>query len=491
MKNLSSHPAFEADLKAFLDGELPIVRRFQIRRHLKNCPQCREEIRIMQTIEPQLKEETAPLGADLRAKILENALLEKPGEKPVIALRSPYKMPRRLKRQLVLGAVAGVVAASIAAPNFSGSREYARRSSVQSDLKPIEVESANSALDSDSNNALQDSKAPIAGPVTITPPPPSGGGAGGANAAAGAAIRGAAETDSFRGVYQRGMAKQLREESNVVFSDGHVKNQLSSSFARASGDVRVNGGVTLRTRDVYRNLASDGNGIYLENRAVHKEGSVTVALDNAERGGDAVEQIVKNAGGFVASNSLSTGVGEVRSATLDCRVPVEKFEFVVQKIGALGTVRAKSLNGEDITARVAAAAARKTTLSREFSVASAQLRRKEQTAKKRDAQSLYYARLEVRQLRLQAAQSRAALENLRRFSSLSSLYVTVQDKMKPAPVAGTTGDFGQTARAAWSSFLISARLPVQLLIWILAYAPLWLPALLIWKKWGRKWLAAA
>ena len=36
-------------------------------------------------------------------------------------------------------------------------------------------------------------------------------------------------------------------------------------------------------------------------------------------------------------------------------------------------------------------------------------------------------------------------------------------------------EMGDTGRAAVNSFLNAARIPVLLLIWILAYAPVWVP----------------
>lgn len=448
MKKHPDHANFEADFKAFLDGELPFLRRLQMRRHLQSCPQCREEIRIMQTIETELQsEESAPLQADLRAKILNQVPVEAPQAAP--------QMPLRTRSQIGFGAAsAAVLAALLFYPAYQGFREYgrgvenARRSSSQSNLKQVGLGSKKYIQDYDEKSPLSAS-------------------AGAVSAPSNSPQRGA----------QRQAGADRRGVTNWNFSDGHLKAE--------NGDTKtiINGNSALNLNRSYLARSSD-------QRQVHKEGSLTVAVDNAEAGGLAVENIVKNVGGFVASQSLSTGAGELRSAVLDCRVPVEKFEFITGKIGALGQVRAKSLNGEDITARVAAAAALKTALTREFSVASAQLRQKEKTAKKRDAQSLYYARLEVRQLRVQAAQSRAALQTLQRFSALSSLYVTVQDKPKPVAAVGSTTGLGGTARVAWSSFLASAQLPLQLLIWIAAYAPLWLPTFLIWKKWGRKWVSA-
>ena len=415
-----SHPAFEADLKAFLDGELPFLRRFQLRRHLQNCAQCREEIQIMQTIETELKtEENAPLEADLRAKILGNL----PVETPKVKLRSQI----RLVPALGLGAAFLAIFASVLFPVFSRSRENARRSASQSDLKQIGLGISQYSQDYDERFA--------AAPPNAAP------------------MAGAASVD-----------KKMRG-NNGVSSELGAKNESGASFRRNSGES-------------YEFAPPQ--------RAVHKQGSISVAVDDAEAKGSAVEITVKNVGGFVAQNALSTGGDGRKTATLDVRVPVADFENVVAKIGKLGIVREKSVNGEDITQRVTRAAAQQKSLQNELSIRQAQLRAA--NPKKVDARRNIVA--DVRQLRFQANQARAQLEYLRKYAALSTLFVTLQDKPKTAAPAGWTGDFGQTGRQAWSSFLQTAKLPIAVLIWILAYAPLWLPALLIWRKLGRKWFAA-
>ncbi|HEX8466001.1 MAG TPA: DUF4349 domain-containing protein [Abditibacterium sp.] len=450
-----SGDAFEADLKAYLDGELPFYRRFQVRAHLARCSKCQEELKIMQTIKAELKEETAPLGADLRAKILENV----PTEPSEAEFERP-RMPRHIKRRLLVSGVAALLVASVVAPRFLGSPQP-----MNSPASP--------GLESFLSSGSSDEKSTSAGKPMIPqmPAPPSAAPMAGAISAS-SANSAKAEVDEPE-IFRR------RVEPNYSDRMKATNDQISASRAPMPGSAGVS------------SYSSNGIAGLSNQRAVHKEGNLTVEVADAEKSGADAEQIIKNVGGFVASNSLSTGAGERRSATLDCRIPVDKFELVVGKIAQLGRVRAKSINGEDITARVAAASARKSTLSNELSIASAQLRQKEKSRKAGDVASVYYARQEVRNLRLQAAQARAQLETLRRFSDLSSLYLTVQDKPKVAPVAGPTSELGITARDAWKSFLVSARLPIQLIIWILAYSPLWVPLLIVWKKWGRNWLSAA
>lgn len=387
----------------------------------------------MQTIETQLKtEETAPLGEDLRAKILENAPVEKSVEAAVVARKPAFRLTPKLV--FGMGSLA-VLAALIILPTFSRARENARSGdypssiTTRSELEPMAASQSSGATSSS---------------------------AGSAGAAMNKSASGATDNYSAK--------RRIMPSAGRGYSD-----ELSSASQSVGGGNRV-----------YL------DGVVPDQRAVHKQGSLAVTVDDAESKGSAVEILIKNAGGFVAQNALSTAGDGRKTATLDLRVPVDGFETVVAKIGKLGVVREKSVNGEDITQRVTVAGAQRESLARELSIREAQLRAL--GSKKAAQRSAIVSN--VRGLRLQANQARAQLEYLKKYAALATLYVTLQDKAKPAPVVGATSELNTTARAAWSSFLTTAQLPLQLGLWILAYAPLWLPTLLIWKKWGRKWMSA-
>ncbi len=438
MKITLSHAAFEADFKAFLDGELPTWRRLQLRRHLKNCPACRKEIREMQLIETELKEETAPLGGDLRAKILESA--PSPATAPT-APDLPKLAPqtrRREAKRLIFG--------------FGGLATLAALMTVSQ----INGCGGGGGGGFGSNAAPVSASVDFAAKMQQQMPAQSEPMVGAASSA------GSSASPSLR-------AAERRRTGNVLSADGHLKypNDATDSWSRS--------------------MEGNFGNVVPAQRQVHKQGSLSVTVDDAEAKGSATEILVKNVGGFVAQNALSTGAGGRKTATLDVRVPVAQFESIVAKIGKLGVVREKSVNGEDITQRVVVAGTRQQSLSRELSIREAQLRAVD-SKKVAERRSIV---ADVRSLRFQANQARAQLEYLKKYAALATLFVTLQDKPKAAPVVGATGEFGQTARAAWSSFLLSARLPLQLLIWIAAYAPLWIPALLVWRKFGRKWMNAA
>lgn len=468
------HAPIRADLKAFADGELPLLARFRVARHLRTCSSCREELNQMQTLSNELREneaEETPLAPELRERILE----QMPAENPVASQEFARRRRRIARKKTVLALGVCSLAGAIVFTSLQNAR------GPQSAL--VATDSNGSSADqllADKATSSHDSSVVVGG--AGNPAPPSS-----------VSAASSMEADRASGTIDK-------RESNAIFSDGHAKSLDGAQFARNERIARrgvvdaVSAGASAaksaNSSTVYRSSVDDyANSIVPQSRVVHREGSLTVAVQDAETASDNATSIIKNVGGFIAQTSLETGSGQKRTAVLDCRVPVEKFEIVVSKIGQLGSVRAKSLNGQDITAQVAQSGARRQALSQELSIAQARLNKIE-NAKKPDQYQIAESRADVRAVRLQAAQARAQLETLSKYGSLSSLYVSLQEGVPLAKPANAPDSLSPTTRAAWNSFLSNARLPLQLALWILAYSPLWLPALLVWRKFGRKWLEA-
>lgn len=433
MNQIPSHDAFEDDLKAFLDGELPLFRRIQMRLHLSKCAHCAGELKTMQTISEELQTETAPpLEADLRAKILQN-VPETPQSlgsaqatpfDDTLNRQSARKTSRHLFEAWGMAAVL-VLFIGFTTLSIMGNRI---KNTFNSAANAITTDGPSY----DTSTAVSETSASAGAPSAGAPP---------------------------------------------------AASPTLPQFYTANRDL----------------LSKASSEVVPQQRAVHKQGSLTVAVDDAEAKGSAVEILVKNSGGFVANNALATAGDGRKTATLDVRVPVGSFESIVGKISKLGTVREKTINGEDVTQRVTAAAVQQKTLAKELSIREAQLRamssiiaaRRQATTETRTIMAERQAVIaDVRQLRIQAAQARAQLEYLRKYAALSNLYVTLQDKQKVVAPASFTGTLSETGRDAWASFVGAAKLPAQLIIWILAYSPLWIPALIVWRKWGRKLLSA-
>lgn len=477
------HARLRADLKAFADRELPLLARFAVAQHLRGCSLCREELHQMQTLSNELNEteaESQPLAPELRAHILDQV-----PEQKAISDEVARRRQRVARKKMVLALGTASIVGLI---GFS---------TLQSANTPQRFATSGDSMSTSNERTSGSDKAISAN--------------GGHDSSV---IMGAADSNGSSTSTTTARAASSASQNNL-FADGHVKRLPQSSAKMAENEAQrravvdqtsasSSAGAANESRlasnsvDTFARLdgaatstanGSDALSVVPQSRTVHREGSLTVAVQNAEVASDNATAIIKNVGGFVAQTSLETGAGQKRTATLDCRVPVEKFEIVVSKIGQLGSVRAKSLSGQDITAQVAGSAARRRALSEELSIAQARLEKIE-GAKKRDQYQIAQSRADVRAVRLQAAQARAQLETLQKYGSLSSLYVSLQDGVPVAKTSGAPGSLSPATNAAWESFLSNARLPLQLMLWILAYSPIWLPALLLWRKYGRKWLEA-
>ena len=79
-----------------------------------------------------------------------------------------------------------------------------------------------------------------------------------------------------------------------------------------------------------------------------RTGNVSVRVDSLELAVAAVRRLATSVGGFVGNVSVNTGEYEVRSATLELRVPARRFEDVMAGMSPLGKVEHSSTNVQDI-----------------------------------------------------------------------------------------------------------------------------------------------
>jgi hypothetical protein len=218
-------------------------------------------------------------------------------------------------------------------------------------------------------------------------------------------------------------------------------------------------------------------------RRVHKTASITVQVGDLESNTAAVEQMTKNVGGYIANNNLETGGDGLRRSMLTIKVPVAQFETVVDKIGKLGLIQSKQVSGEDITARVSDAEQAKTVLAN-------QLAQQVERLKRAKDQDKPLQRHEARLIQIQLAQARARYNMLNKLATLSTITVQLQEKPggRPAPASGFMDGLNETKHAATEAFMSALRIPLMILMWILAYSPLWIPLLLIYRFASRTYL---
>lgn len=86
-------------------------------------------------------------------------------------------------------------------------------------------------------------------------------------------------------------------------------------------------------------------------RRIHKEASVTIAVDNPDDKSNKIAGIVKAEGGYLNSNNLGIVKG-LHTSQITVTLPAAKFESVMAQISQLGVVRTKTITGDDLTDKI-------------------------------------------------------------------------------------------------------------------------------------------
>ncbi len=490
-----------ADLKAYADGALSIVRRASVRRHLRNCPACREELADMKKIADLFSDASlatdanAALAPQLRSRVL-SQLDNLAPVSPIGGTVRPAPLWRR-QPALVFGGGGSVLAASLAIFYTMNTSVHAPSASTGA-IGVAGTLSYVQDYDEKSPSAAKDDALRSNSEVDVTTATPN---APAATAAAPAA--------SFRAP---DMAAGALRAGTVRGRQGTVQNQAytESQMEQASADKSFAAPVSRRAAPLSaakvmpRNApgsvfgsATASSDVSMEaedGRQVHKEASLglRVAPNGLQTASDKIEELVKSTGGFVASNNLTTddATGE-KSADLAVRVPVKDFETVMASLAKMGNVVSKQITGEDITEKTTDATTAEQVLVNEAT----------ETARKLANQSMSERRTgqkeaELRQIRMQLAQTRARLGLLRRMGSLSTINISLTEKQvpkTPGTVTPKTGSFfngmQETNKAAMQAFQTAVRVPIVLLIWVLAFSPIWVPLVIAYRWASLKSLA--
>ena len=464
MTNRPCSVSFEA-LLAWRDGELSPWRRARLSRHIQGCAQCQQEIDIMNQITHELREDEAqskPMSSKLRERIIAarpDHAASAPAASPASTSTpsSPASPPAGIHRTKPRarwrerGALAGAGAlAMLVAMSIWGPQAPTAFHGVPDTLAVSQSE------DSSSDPT-----------VTFD----SNGSAGAASTGSSAPMAGAS-AGSAGAVFQNQTQRFQREDS--VSAVGSATINGSGNALYADGHIRGSS----------QALPSSG-------RQVHKDARIGVGVADAEESAASVESLAKSVGGFVATTEVSTGSNGLRSASLSVRVPVKKFEDVMLQVAQMGKLLSKRVSGEDITARLGDEAKRRQVLAEELRTQesvlkaalareNAALRRAEEAGREgSNFEVPWEERARVRNLRIKATQSKAQLETLRQAAEMSDIEVELRERRAAPGQASFAQEMRQTTGLALSSFAVALRAPFSTLIWILAFAPLWVPAILL------------
>lgn len=95
-------------------------------------------------------------------------------------------------------------------------------------------------------------------------------------------------------------------------------------------------------------LPSRATDSTVANSMIIRTGTATVLVDSLEESIAKVAQLAASMGGFVANTQIQSGEAQVRSATLELKIPTARFQQATDGLAPLGKVEAVNVGAEDV-----------------------------------------------------------------------------------------------------------------------------------------------
>jgi len=204
-----------------------------------------------------------------------------------------------------------------------------------------------------------------------------------------------------------------------------------------------------------------------------RSGAASVEVDSVDAAAARVRALATQLGGFVASTSLAAGRAQVRSATLEVKVPAARFDALVSGLAPLGRVETVNVTAEDVGEEFVDVAAREANGRRlESRLVDLLAQRAGRLG------DVLAVERELARVREEIERYEGRLRFLRAHAATSTLAVTVHERPPLVGDSPAASPIGDAVRQAWRNF-------VGLVAWLIAASgvlvPLGIIALLGWR----------
>jgi hypothetical protein len=210
--------------------------------------------------------------------------------------------------------------------------------------------------------------------------------------------------------------------------------------------------------------------ISIESNMVIRTGQTSIEVDSLERAVAQVRLLAGRVGGYVANTTMQTGRGQLRAATLEVKIPADRFDDGLGGLTGLGKLESVNVNAEDVGEEFTDVTARMTNARRLEGRLIELLATR--TGKLKDVLDVEQ---ELARVREEIERYEGRLRYLRAHTAMSTLSIYVHE---PLPVVGHAGSsvIGEAFKQAWRNFvgLVAAMIrslgivvPVAVLVGVL------------------------
>ena len=194
--------------------------------------------------------------------------------------------------------------------------------------------------------------------------------------------------------------------------------------------------------------ASQGTAAQVAPSMLIRTGAASIEVDKLDPAIIKVRQLAAQMGGYVANSSISGGRDQIRSATLELKIPAARYDQAVGGLGGIGRVESVNTTVEDvgeefvdISARVANSKRLEERLVGLLATRTGRL------------EDVLAVERELARVREEIERYEGRLRYLRTRAAVSTLSVTVHE---PAPLIGQNpgeNPIGAALRQAWRNFV--------------------------------------
>jgi hypothetical protein len=183
-------------------------------------------------------------------------------------------------------------------------------------------------------------------------------------------------------------------------------------------------------------------------RLIIRTGQASIEVDSLEPSMAELRRVVQRAGGFVADASIQSGRNQLRSATLELKVPAVRFDELTERLEPLGRVQFVNVGAEDVSEEFVDLTARVANGHRLEERLVELLRTR--TGKLQDVLSV---ERELARVREEIERMEGRLRFLKTSAQLSTLSVNL---FEPPPIVAShpgRSVIGEAFRSAWRNFM--------------------------------------
>jgi hypothetical protein len=183
-------------------------------------------------------------------------------------------------------------------------------------------------------------------------------------------------------------------------------------------------------------------------RLIIRTGQASIEVDSLERSMAELRRIVQRVGGFVADASVQSGKNQLRSATLELKVPATRFDELTEGLTPLGRLQYVNVGAEDVSEEFVDLTARVANGHRLEDRLVELLRTR--TGRLQDVLSV---ERELARVREEIERMEGRLRFLKTSAQLSTLSVNLYE---PAPIVAShpgRSVIGEAFKTAWRNFV--------------------------------------